>query len=166
MFQLEIPTGTSELHHPQTAIRMDVPTARGGDGKTHVNLALFRTGRIHWEKVDPPPKSGGMAQDRVAELKNGLDWSEPQLQPAGSKYAGRWASHATVKGVVKLAKVTPPTFVSREGDFQINTSSVLVFWPQGNYMPLSFRKSTRDLSQPIQEAASVPDGNQLPPYST
>jgi hypothetical protein len=146
-------------------ISMALPVARGGDGKARGNLALTRTGQIVWDKVRPAPKGGSRAPSRAWELEDGFDWSEPQLEPASSRFAGRWASHAIVKGAVKLARTTPPTYNSRIGDLQIYNSIGITFWPQGKYMSLSVKKVTRDLSQPFQEDANAPDGDELPPYS-
>ena len=164
-FQLEIPSGVSKWHQVQTMIWMVLPAARGGDGKARGNLALTRTGQIVWDKVRPAPKGGSRAPSRAWELEDGFYWSEPQLEPASSRFAGRWASHAIVKGAVKLARTTPPTYNSRIGDLQIYNSIEMTFWPQGQFMTASVKKVTRDLSQPLQEDANAPDGDELPPYS-
>jgi hypothetical protein len=79
--------------------------------------------------------------------------------------AGRWASHAIVKGVLDLSQTTPPSFTSDAGDVQIYNSIDLMFLARGRYMPTSVTKMTRDLSQPLHEDASASDGDKLPPYS-
>jgi len=156
----------SKDHQVQTSIAMAVPTTRGGDGNRYVRLALLCTGQISWEEVLPaPPRDGRQRQERAWELRNGFDWSEPRLEPAASKYAGCWASHAIVKGTIELSQTSPPTFSSTVGDLRIFNSIDLTFWPQGKYMPVSVTKLVRDLSQPLRHTADLPDGDQLPPYS-
>jgi hypothetical protein len=145
---------------------MALPNARGGDGISRERKALSQIGHIHWDPVHPKSKEGDTLPETSSVLKNGLDWSDPQLEPPNSRYAGRWASHAIVKGVVKLFKDAPTTFGSREGDFRIYNNINVIYWPQSRYLRASLGKVLRDLSQPIQEEGRAPDSEQPPPYST
>lgn len=144
---------------------MVLPAARGGDGISRGRIALWHSGVIRWDQVHPAPKDD-LQRNGTWELRNGLDWSEPQIEPSTSNDALCWTSHAFAKGMIKLSELTPPTYVSKEGDLQINNIIHLLFWPQWNYMAVNVRMQTRDLSQPLEEPAATPDGDQLPPYST
>jgi hypothetical protein len=145
---------------------MAVPNARGGDGIVRLRLALMNTGKFLWDPVHPGPKEARRSSEKPRELEHGLDWSEPQLEPPTSRHAGRWASHAFVKGAVKMSKNGTTSFNSREGDFEIYNTIDLIFWPQGKYLGTRLIKATRELSQPIQEEEHAEDCDQPPPYST
>ena len=145
---------------------MTLPNARGGDGILRERVALQKVGLLFWDPVHPAPTEDKEYSGSPGELRNGLDWSQPQLEPPTSRYAGRWASHAIVKGVVKLYADTPTTFDSTEGDFRIYNNINTLFWPKSRYLATSLGKVIRDPSQPIPEEANVPDGEQPPPYST
>lgn len=164
-FQLDIPSGLSEKHEVTTFISMALPAERGGDGQTHSRAAIWRSGLVYLDPLEAAPKTDAKGQ-LPYELRTSLDWSEPQMEPPGSNYAGRWASHAIAKGYVQLWERVSPTFVSRQGELKIRNSMSLTFSPQGVYMSILVPKQTCDLSQPLQQDADTAVGDQLPPYST
>lgn len=145
-------------------IKMQVPSSRGGNGDWYERVA--HTDGILWDPVEPSPKKSKQDGEEPWELENGFDWSEPQLEPEASRFAGRWASHAVVKGVINLPQSTSPTFYSRTGDLQIYSSIDVMFFYQARYMTITVPKVTRDLSLPLQEDAPISNDNQPPPYTT
>jgi len=151
----------------QSSMRMQLPELRGGDGKSHTKLIYYRTGRFRWDNdfLDasrPPPSQKYSSGLQCFELDGSYGWSKPTRDAWG-----RLVTQAFIKGTISVAATTAPTFKSREGDFEIYTTIMLTFLPQGKFMALALEKKTRNIGKPGEGGAPLvsSDGEQLPAYS-